>query len=114
MPNDIHSGKPKVRFWIFYQDRRSASESLAFENICDASQVDSEISYWLGKSPGMYRDEITRILSAPYEQVTDRTYVLYDKIERENEHEIKRAEEAELAEYERLKSKYENNFERSS
>src|ERR1051325_9883977 len=47
------------RFFFFYRNQP------VFENACKESEIEDSIRYWLGKSPGIYKDDIEKIISVP-------------------------------------------------
>ena len=86
----------------FIYSNRAASPFL----IDDIGVAEETIRYWLGKSPGMFRDDIVDILVIP-EPKQDWMFVI-DKIRQEEaEHEEKLELSRKRDEYERLKAIFE-------
>lgn len=72
----------------------------------DSKKVEDTICYWLGKSPGIHRDDLEHIFVVEEEQLKDYIHVL-EKIRKEEfDYEKKVQEQREREEFERLKKKF--------
>src|SRR5437899_12978798 len=86
---------------IFYKNHP------AFRFRCNSKGLKDAIRYWMGKSPGMYRNEVEKIICYYSTAETDVTHVLneLDKERFEREEEYRQREQR--AEFERLREIYE-------
>lgn len=91
----------KQRIYFIYRNHPP------FTTTCESEEdAESNIRYWLGKSPGIYANEIKEILVIP-NNTKSWLYVI-EKVEDERiAYENKINERAEREQYERLKKKYE-------
>lgn len=95
---------PNMNATIYFIYEREAAKRFSCKNT--VKNIEGEIRYWLGKSPGMYRDQLTEIIVLPDEHKKDWMYVLRKIDDERYEAEERHAAEAERREYERLKAKY--------
>jgi len=92
----------KAALYFIYSGQPAAVRETTTE------KAEQDIRYWLGKSPGIYRDELVDILVIPETVPGGWMKKIIDKIEREERaYEAKMHQEAERLEYQRLKSKFE-------
>jgi hypothetical protein len=87
---------------IYFIYQSEPARSFTCENT--VKDIEGEIRYWMGKSPGMY--EVEKIIVIPQDQEKDWMYVLTKMRDEKSAYEEKKRLEAEKQEYERLKGKY--------
>jgi hypothetical protein len=93
---------PNMQATIYFIYQSEPARSFTCENT--VKDIEGEIRYWMGKSPGMY--EVEKIIVIPQDQEKDWMYVLTEMREEESDYEEKRRVAEEKAAYERLKAKY--------
>jgi hypothetical protein len=93
---------PNMQATIYFIYQSEPARSFTCENTI--KDIEGEIRYWMGKSPGMH--EVEKIIVIPQDQEKDWMYVLTKMRDEEDAYEEKKRLEAEKQEYERLKSKY--------
>ena len=93
---------PNMQATIYFIYQSEPARSFTCENT--VKDIEGEIRYWMGKSPGMY--EVEKIIVIPQDQEKDWMYVLTKMREEESDYEGKWRVAKEKAAYERLKAKY--------
>lgn len=71
-------------------------------------KAEDEIRYWLGKSPGIHRHEMTHIFVIPESSIVDRIDMVEKVNTEEAEFQQERANREERVRYEQLKKKFES------
>jgi hypothetical protein len=99
MPNPI-PGQSATILFLYGGERYKACGG-------NMGNIEGDIRYWLGKSPGMYADELERIVVIPDEPKNDYMYVYSKKLADDAKHEEEMRQQRERNEYERLKKKFE-------
>ena len=89
---------------IYFIYRGEPARSFECDNTKDS--IESTVRYWLGKSPGMFMDQLDLILAVPEGAAQDVTYIIQKKKDEEFAYEEKMREEQEKREFERLSQKY--------
>lgn len=89
---------------IYFIYEREAAKSFSCNNTPE--DIEGKIGYWLGKSPGMFKDQLTEIVVVPDDQKKNWMYVLEKLEDEQSKAEERHRIEAEKREYDRLKAKY--------
>jgi predicted oxidoreductase (fatty acid repression mutant protein) len=89
---------------IYFIYELEAARSFSCKNTVE--DIEGEIRYWLGKSPGMFKDQLREIVVVPDDQKKDWMYVLQKLEDEQSEAEERHRLKAEKREYDRLKAKY--------
>ena len=87
---------------IYFIYQSEPARSFTCENT--VKDIEGEIRYWMGKSPGMY--EVEKIIVIPQDQEKDWMYVIQKMRDDEDAYREKQRIQEEKAAYERLKAKY--------